>query len=79
MLGGLGASIPNGSGASLMSGGLTGSGGGGAGAFSGMPSTASFLKMQNNLNIANGVQGGSGALSAASNGAANNCNNLENF
>ena len=79
MLGGLVGSLPNSSGASLISGGLTGGGGGGPGSFSGMPSTASFLSMQNNLNLANAGQGGAGPLSAATNGAANNCNNLENF
>jgi hypothetical protein len=81
MLGGLGGSLPTGNGASLLSGGLT-AGGGGPGVFAGLPSTGSFLSMQNNLNGVNSAANGtylSGALSAASVGAANNCNNLENF
>ena len=82
MLGGLGNANSAVNGNSLLSGGLTGGGGGGPGnPLSGMPSTGSFLYMQNNLNSINGCQGGplphlSGALSAATGGAANNCNNL---
>jgi hypothetical protein len=74
MLGGISGAIPTGSGASLLSGGLVGSGSGGSGSsFSGMPSTASFLAMQNNLNgISSSQGGGRGALSAASLGAPNN-------
>jgi hypothetical protein len=79
MLGGLGNANSAGNGNSLLSGGLTGGGGGGPGNLPGMPNTGSFLYMQNNLNSITGAQGGpllSGALSAATGGAANNCNNL---
>ena len=82
MLGGLGGTLPPGSGSSLLSGGLTGGGGGGPGGFQGIPNAGSFLSMQNNLPGLNSGPGGpllSGALSAATSGAANNCNNLENF
>ena len=82
MLGGLGGTLPTGTGGSILSGGLTGGGGGGLGPFSGIPNTGSFLSMQSNLNGVNGGQGGtllSGPISAAISGAANNCNNLENF
>jgi hypothetical protein len=79
MLGGLGNANSAGNGNSLLSGGLTGGGGGGPGNFPGMPNTGSFLYMQNNQSSITGAQGGpllSGALSAATGGAANNCNNL---
>ena len=82
MLGGLGGALPTSNGASLLSGVLTGGGGGGPGLYTVGPSTGSFLSMQNGLNGMNSGANGtllSGALSAASAGAANNCNNLENF
>jgi hypothetical protein len=82
MLGGLGGALPTGNSASLLSGVLNAGGGGVSGLYPGGPSTGSFLAMQNGLNTINSGTSNSllsGALSAGPTGAANNCNNLENF